>query len=69
MTIDQAVAILEAERVLQSVGCDGPDYVPGTAWYDYVKEASSVIKNDPLWHNAFDDLHLLEDYSDYNIQL
>ncbi len=63
MTIDQAIAILEAERVLQMVGCDGPDSVKGTAWYDYAQEAGRVIKSDRLWCKEFNDLYLLRDAS------
>ena len=60
MTVDQAEAILEAERVLQTVGCDGPDSAPGSAWNDYVKEAGRTLKPYMLFRNAFNDLHLLE---------
>ncbi len=60
MTIDQAVVILEAERVLQIVrGCD-----PKSAWYNYVKEADSTIQSDPLYRHAFDDLCLLEGFGE-----
>lgn len=68
MTIEQAVAILEAERVLQHAdgqndgGPEGPDYAQGTPWHTYVVEAFSVIKGDRLLRNTFDDLHFLEDY-------
>lgn len=64
MTIDQAVAILEAERVLQAVATEGPDCNPGSAWHDYVKEAGRSIKGSPKWCNAFSDLDLLEDADD-----
>lgn len=59
MTIDQAVAILKAERILQGGGCADLDSIPGIAWNDYVKEAGSTIKSDHLLCNTFDDLYLL----------
>lgn len=46
MTIDQAVAILEAEQVLQHVGCGGPDPCIGEPWHTYVKEAFEVLEED-----------------------
>ncbi len=61
MTINQAVAILEAERVLQSVGCGGPDIENGSAWTAYVKEAGRVTQSDPLFRDQFEDLVLLGD--------
>jgi len=60
MTIEQAVAILEAERVLQQVGCNGPDCSNGSAWYNYVHSAADALIGDPLFCGAFGDLHLLE---------
>lgn len=60
MNIDQAVAILEAERVLQDIGCGGPDIHAGSAWKAYVKEAGRVIQGDPLFRNEFKDLSLLK---------
>ncbi len=64
MTLDQAVAILEAERILQYVGAEGPNSVPGTAWNDYVQKAGAIIQADKFWCSAFDDLHLLDDVTD-----
>ncbi len=64
MTIDQAVAILEAERVLQIVGAEGPDSVSGAAWNDYIQEAGAVIQTNKFWCNAFDDLHVLKGVTD-----
>lgn len=61
MTLDQAVAILQAERVLQEVGERGPDIEDGSAWRAYIKEAGKMIKGDPLSHNEFNDLHLLRE--------
>ena len=61
MTIEQAIAILEAERVLQSVGCNGPDWVEGTARNNYVKQAHSVISADIRLVAEFSDLHLCKD--------
>jgi hypothetical protein len=60
MTTGQAIAILEAERVLQAVGCDGPDSVPGTPWNDYVKQAGAVVSADDTVFETFSDLHLLK---------
>jgi hypothetical protein len=63
MTIDQAVAILEAERVLQAVGAGGPDIGREgdfTAWRDYVEQAGRVVQGDPLFRNEFNDLNLLK---------
>jgi len=59
MTIDQAVAILDAERVLQGVGAEGPDTCGFSAWRDYVEEAGRVIQGDPLFRNAYNDITLL----------
>lgn len=59
MTIHQAVAILEAERVLQRVGCEAPDISGDSAWAAYVKEASRVVRSDPLFRDQFNDLALL----------
>jgi len=64
MTIDQAVAILQAEQVLQDEGRDGPDSAKGTAWNDYVREAASVVKDDRLCAIEARGLHLLEEYDD-----
>lgn len=66
MNIDQARAILEAERVLQDKRlinpAEGPAWAAGSAWRAYVKEAGRVV-TDPhgisLYRNTFDDLHLL----------
>ncbi len=52
MTIDQAVAILRAERALQQNGL-GDD---SGAWTDYVREASCIVKRDARWCNAFTDV-------------
>lgn len=57
MTYEQACAILEAERVLQSVRCKGLNIHKGSAWYDYVKCAFDVVANDPVFWGEFDDLH------------
>ena len=58
MTTEQAIAILEAERVLQEKGCEGPDWVEGTPWYNYVKQARQVISTDSRLVAQFADLHL-----------
>ncbi len=60
MTTSQAIAILEAERVLQMVGCEGPDSVPGMAWNDYVTLAGCVVKEDASVPDGFSDLHILQ---------
>jgi hypothetical protein len=57
MTYEQACAILEAERVLQAVGRDGPDTHKGSAWYDYVECAFCVVADDPVFWDEFNDLH------------
>jgi hypothetical protein len=59
MTVSQAVSILEAERVLQHVGCDGPDCAEGGAWHNYVSEAVAAIADDSLFCNEFDDCGLV----------
>ena len=59
MTIEQAVAILEAERVLQRVGANGPDCDEGSAWFEYVKKAYSVVQSDSLFRDSFNDLQLI----------
>ena len=64
MTIEQAVAILEAERVLQWVETmphpdDCPDCHDGSAWLAYVYEAGLVVETDPLLRHEFDDIALL----------
>jgi len=61
MTTEQAIAILEAERILQMVGCEGPDWVEGTAWHAYVKQARSVISTDSRLVAQFADLHLCKE--------
>lgn len=65
MTIDQATAILEAERILQNsdfaeIQCEGPYTGGGSAWLAYVKEADRVVQGDPLFRHEFDDLALLQ---------
>ncbi len=60
MTIYQAIAILDAERVLQTVGCCDPK----SAWIDFVQEAGRIIKGNAQWCNAFTDLNLLDNSSD-----
>jgi hypothetical protein len=64
MTTDQAIAILEAERVLQHVGANGPDCNPGSAWNDYVIQAGAIVSADETVFETFSDLHLLEDSDD-----
>ena len=67
MTIEQAVAILEAERVLQTVGAGGPEIDVGTPWHGYVAEAVRIIDTTP--HKALDrfkDLHLAQDCRELN---
>ena len=52
MTNDQAEAILEAERVLQRVGKEGPDSYHGSAWTEYIREARAILEDPPkgsLW--------------------
>ncbi len=61
MTTDQAVAILEAERVLETVGCGGPDVHVGSAWEAYVKEAGRTIRPDPSYRAEFSDLAMLQE--------
>lgn len=61
MNIDQAVAILQAERVLQAVGAGGPDIEGPSAWLGYVRKAGRVIQGDPLFRNEFKDLSLLNE--------
>jgi len=56
MTIEQAVAILEAERVLQY---NRHVRANGAAWRAYVQEAGLVIQSDPLLRGGFNDLHSL----------
>lgn len=60
MNTDQAIAILQAERVLQVVGAGGPDIEGKSAWRDYVVQAGRVIQGDPLFRNEFNDLNLLK---------
>lgn len=64
MTTEQAIAILEAERVLQDVGCNGPDCNPGSAWHDYVQEAGRTVQSDTTVFETFSDLDILEDSDD-----
>jgi hypothetical protein len=59
MTFDQAEAILLAERVLQAVGCDGPDTRPSGAWYAYTHEAASVVFGSQYGKELCDGLHIL----------
>jgi hypothetical protein len=61
MTKNQAEAILLAERVLQSVGSEGPDANDGGPWNNYVHEAASAVAGDPLLKGLCDGLHILED--------
>lgn len=56
---ERARAILEAERVLQTVGCGGPDCCTGSAWYDLVNESYAILSDNEK--REFSDLHLLED--------
>ena len=53
MTLEQAEAILEAERVLQEVGAGGPDNIEGSAWHGLVSEACKIADL-----AEFSDLHL-----------
>lgn len=62
MTIKQAIAILDAERVLQHVGAGGPDCSVGTAWCDYVREASDVVDAANEYCGNFTDLQLVKEY-------
>ncbi len=61
MTIYQAVAILQAERVLQSVGCEGPDIKDESGWLGCVREAGRVVRCDLLFRDQFEDLSLLQE--------
>lgn len=61
MTTEQAIAILEAERVLQVVACDGPSVHQGSAWRDYVLEAGRTVRPDPTVFDTFSYLDVLED--------
>ena len=63
MTKDQAIAILQAERVLQmDMGDlpkpDGPDSIHGSPWYECVKEARCTILDYPALIREFSDIHL-----------
>jgi hypothetical protein len=44
MTKKQAIAIMQAEQVLEQVGCGGPLPDIGEPWYNYVKEAVEVLE-------------------------
>lgn len=53
MTIEQATAILNAERIVRSVGCS-PHL--GITWADLTEEAFGVVDADPTYAAKFDDL-------------
>jgi hypothetical protein len=61
MTVKQARAILQAERVLQMVGEGGPDCNLGTAWNNYLIEASQVVDDADEYCGNWDDLKLVVD--------
>jgi hypothetical protein len=59
MTVKQAIAILEAERVLQTVGAGGPDCNLGTAWNNYLIVASQVVDDADEYCGNWNDLELV----------
>jgi len=66
MTNEQAIAILEAERVLQFdtgnlVMPDGPEHLPGSAWNGYVIDALWTICDDDALMREFADIPFPED--------
>lgn len=61
MTIEQAVAILEAERVLQDIRCGGPDIQDEAGWLGLVREAGRTIQREPFAWKEFKDLALLNE--------
>jgi len=45
-TTAQAIAILQAERVLESVGDGRPGCIKGTPWYDLVSQALDMVDDE-----------------------
>ena len=66
MTINQAKAILEAESVLQGVGCGGPDCSVGCPWFDFVRQATELLYADGSSLKRFYYLHLVQDVMELN---
>jgi hypothetical protein len=60
MTISEAEAILEAERALQHSDSDGPDWVPGTAWYGLVTQAVKMYDMGDMDLGGFNDVVMVQ---------
>lgn len=59
MTIKQALAILRVQRVLQN---SDENCIEGDSWFEYVKEAVDVLRNNSSYCDEFDDLGLVRHF-------
>jgi hypothetical protein len=67
MTIEQAIAILEAEQALQGEWRGGPDAHPNTPWHNLVKEALAVVEKAPGYWGWVWDLEMVKEIQETTV--